>query len=294
MIDIAICCTQKSHSINKSLIKVYETKKHFFNDDINLKYAFCYYPFLLNGDVTMDKDILVKQFKRYIEFYIENNLTICLFVTNPYIDNFLINDIKSNSFLSILEKTQKNKSYIVVGNIEVGKQIQQKYPNFNIMYDIKSFFNSEIDLDELSSSNFCLYDYDYNSNIELLSSLLYKENIIIDTNHPCDSYCVNKNICKMNVSLYNMLCTSRNELKNCLQLQENYYRTVSKRSHYIKYDDFKEKYYNLGVNKIKINDPRTNFINTIEGYVDFLSKNEFKDDLRYVLLNNIKEDKWWE
>lgn len=289
MLNVGICCTKQSHAINKGLISLYETKKHYFCDNINLKYVYCSFPFLLNGEVETNSFITVEEFKSYIEYYVSKNLTVCLYMTNPYIDTFLLKDVKTNSFLSLLEKLQKTKSFIVVSSKETEKYIRENYPCFEIIYDMKSIFDMEIDFNELVFSNYCILDYDLNVETDLLSNIKNIEKVMIDVNHPCETSCTEKNLCKMNISAFNMLCASSCKKSTCNYINDNYYRTVRKRIHFISYDEFMETYYPLGLRNVKVNDSRTNFVNAIEGYVDFLIKKEHREDFRYILMNKTLE-----
>lgn len=269
---------------NQFLIRMFEEERHKFYDDISIVGLFGCFETIFDGRNDFYAVSGVKYINTIYEFCRQNNLTVYLTYSNPFIDKVLVKEHAGNQYLKLAGDCDYK---VVLASPTLEEHlIDNGIDNEKIVYDQEMVLNyHKYDINLLSENNCVLLSPEYNCDLDYIRNIKRKENIILYAQDPCLDNCPLKPVCLKNRIDYHLKLT--NQIEKCPYgvLTENYYRTVCSRNKYIDRKKVEEVYLPLGINTFVIGNQNTTIDGKLEGYIDFLIKPEYKVDARMELMN---------
>lgn len=216
---------------------------------------------------------------------------------NVLLNKTHLGDITGNAICKLTSKASSEVANgCTVNSADLVNYIKKTYPKLYVVWSTTKELSDVDAINELSKGQLTVISYTYNNDFDRLKQLKHSENIeILCVEEGCIPNCPTRNARQTYVSKYNLLDFNPGTQffpPPCLSHTSGstyFYSHIYNRSWYISIDDIREKYLPLGFNKFKIsgrsNNPLT-VINSIENYVLYLVKPEYRDRVRNVLLIN--------
>ena len=213
---------------------------------------------------------------------------------NMCINKNHLGDITGNAILKITSELDTDvPNGCTINSPDLFDYIKENYPKLYCVWSTTKEISDIDTINKLSKDNLLVLSYTFNNDFEQLSKLKYPENIeILCSEEGCVENCPQRNNHQLITSKLNMLDLSAHSI--CLNCPSRltgtptyYYNSVSNRAYFISIDDIRTKYLPRGFNKFKISGRSgkdVSIINTIENYVMYFVKPEFKDEIRNKLL----------
>lgn len=277
--------------LNMFLFELIEKYPNKFYDDFKITSMYGSFPECIwNGGRGVGGTFIAKDVQKAVEILNKRGVTLRYTFTNCKLSKEDTYDHVCNQVLKLTKKYQTIKNDINVGSEVLKNYIEEKYKNdFNIVMSTTLCVKDVDEINKITEKYLLVPDYSINNDFEKLSRLKYKENIEILANESCNPNCPARRRHYEELSSY--FLKEEVEPIDCYYANdpnhENYYRANVKQCHHIKREDILNKYLPLKINKFKIVGRGVTILKVIEGYVEYFVKQEYRDEIRYDLLNFI-------
>lgn len=274
-------------SLNVKIIELMEKHPEKFNDNIFIGSVYGSFPVIWNGGRPLEGDFTCLDVANAVKFYNSRGIKVRYTFTNLFCGGDRVYDTKGNRILQITKECQTLKNEINVANPELRKYFEENYPEFGLITSTTLCLKEVEEIDKASEKGLVVPDYSINDNFEKLSMLKHPENIELVATETCTDNCPvrPKHYVSQSTS---QLIENENPII-CYLVEEVSPKIVGlpkirARKKRIKYKDIEDKYLPLGINKFKLVGRKGDSIMTVEDYVEFLIKPEYKDEVRIDLL----------
>lgn len=249
-------------------------------------YPYCYF----NGSINNCSGELLRYFDYQVicNNYSSVRNSIRFNFTNVFIEE---KDF-DNCFLNVLlDINQNGSNYIELNNMLLMKYIKEEYPNYQFVYSM-SYDNENLITPELINElnkdemfDLITIPFNYVKDLSYLKKIKNKNKIEVTINNTCKNcnfYQSNICLAKENELQYNF--SEGSVLASCKK-QVNY-----RESTLISLEDIVTKYKNIGIKHFKLVDfcqNSSNAIDYIDFIVDYFIKDEYKNEIRNMMLKEV-------
>jgi collagenase-like PrtC family protease len=207
--------------------------------------------------------------------------------SNPLIGKEHLSDKHCNLLLDI---ANNGMNEVIVVSPILEEYVRNKYPNFKIISstckEIKNFGKLQEELEK--DYKLVVLDYNWNNKFDELEKIEKKDKCEFLVNACCVPNCQRRTEHYLSIGknalIYSEALKNKTEPQKipfiCKDSSNNYYQ-YCKFSTFITPDSIWEKYLPMGFSNFKIEGRTSNFFNTLESYVNFLIKPEFRDEVRH-------------
>lgn len=205
--------------------------------------------------------------------------------TNSLLTPEMMNDYRSNQFV---KKYIRPQDKVIINSPYLIEHFEKNYPDIEIIYSTTLDIKDIDKVNELTEKRIYVLNHNMNNNNEYLAQLKHKENIEVICADPCIFQCPLKKWHYDRISetlLYNAphyQCTYWTE-----EQLDDIFNTVMTRPQAIR-NDRVEELSNMGIQYFKISGREAYVPEWIEFLLYYLAKPEYKDRIRFRLL-----DQWW-
>lgn len=224
-----------------------------------------------------------------VQYYNSKNIKVRYTFTNLFADGDRLYDYKGNFILQATLANQTIKNDVNVANEELRKYLMKTYPDFNYIYSTTMCIKDIDKINEISATNIIVPDYTINNDFEKLKQLTHPENIELVATETCTDNCPQRR--KHYISQSKFQSFENLTPITCYLVEEvnpsilNYSR-ITNRKHRISIKEIRDSYLPLGINKFKLVGRGGNNYITIEDYVEFFVKDEYKNEIRLDLIRS--------
>jgi hypothetical protein len=267
-------------NLNLALLDIMESQREKFYDDIVVDSIYGSFPCIWNGGRFYEGGTSFGNIIATTTPFTERGISLRHTFTNCLLTEEHLKDTLCNK---ICELTHNSLHGANVNSILLKEYLEEKYPDFYIMWSTTLCTKDLAQINSLSEKNLLVLDYNLNNNFEFLAKLEHPENIEILVCETCIPNCPNRK----EHYLHESNCQLFNETSHydCPWVNNStFYAGAYQQPHYVSIDNIRQNYLPLGINKFKIMGRGRPAIETIENYVNYLVKPEYKDDLRIQLL----------
>lgn len=273
--------------LNAKVIELMEQHPEKFHDDVFIGSVYGCFPIIWNGGRPLEGQFTYSDVVRTVKFFNSKGIKVRYTFTNLFCGGDRVYDTNGNRILQITKENQTLKNEINVANPELRKYFEENYPEFGLITSTTLCLKEIEEIDEASEKGLVVPDYSINDNFEKLSMLKHPENIELVATETCTDNCpirpkhyVSQSTCQLIENKNPILCYLVEEVSpNIVGLSR-----IRERKKRIRYKDIESKYLPLGINKFKLVGRKGDSIMTIEDYVEYLVKPEYKDEIRLDLL----------
>lgn len=259
-----------------------------FNEDCEIGSFYGSFPNCIwNGGRGVPGQYEIEDVINIINKYNKNNIALRYTFTNCKLNAEDTLDHVGNKILDTTVKYQTIRNDVNINSNELKRHIENKYKDkFNIVYSTTLCIKDIDTINKLTEKNLLVADYYFNNKFELIDQMKNKDNLEFIVNESCRPDCPARHKHYENISDFYL----KNETKimNCVYKidsnKENYYRTNTIWNHHITLDQIRNEYLPRGINKFKLIGRGVSVLKVIEGYVEYLVKPEYQNEIRYDLL----------
>lgn len=276
--------------LNLKVLELMETMPECFNSDIKIDSVYGCFPCIWNGGRIYEfKEVSIEDIKAAVTFLNSRGIRVRYTFTNINIDEDMVHDTVGNMILKATVECQTLKNDINVENDVIRNYIEERYPDkFNFVYSTTKCIKEVEDINRITENNILVPDYSVNNDFEKLEKLAHPENVEILVNETCIDDCPFR---RLHYEAYSDYISKKDdELMQCAfpaKTNGNYYTATCTRKRHVTLPDIRSKYLPLGINKFKIVGRGVPIFNTIEGYLEYLVKPEYRDYIRIELLRSV-------
>lgn len=273
-----------------NLLYYFITDKYhsYFNDDVVIGSIYGTFPGAIwNGGRYSLGYCAINDMERIVNHYSSLNIPIRFTFTNSLINESHLNDEYCNAIMKIAN-TGENE--VIVNNKILEQYLRETYPNYKYILSTTSGVRDPIDLNRMCDRYDCVVlNYNDNKNDEILYDLEQKDKIEILLNESCTANCPLRKDHYTFISKQQLgLLTPQDKFKCPALNSSNIYDISSKYDyHFIQASELYNKYVNLGFNNFKIQGREEPILYTIESCIMYMVKSEYKDYIRYELLQSL-------
>jgi hypothetical protein len=259
-----------------------------FREGVQIASVYGDFPFSVwNGGRGDSKTCEERFMRRVVADFNSFGVPIRYTFSNPLIGKEQLSDKHCNLLLDIANNGMNE--VIVVSSI-LEEYVRNKYPKFKIISstckEIKYFGKLQEELGK--DYKLVVLDYNWNNKFEELEKIEKKGKCEFLVNACCVPNCQRRTEHYLSIGKNALICwesmknnaQSQKNLFNCKESENNFYQ-YCKFSTFITPDSIWEKYLPMGFSNFKIEGRTANFFNTLESYVNFLIKPEFRDEVRH-------------
>ena len=270
-------------NLNLKTLDLFEEQHIKFYDDIKIDSIYGSFPCIWNGGRFYTGGTSFENIVATVSPFTERGVSLRHTFTNCLLTEKHLNDTLCNK---ICELTHNPLHGINVNSALLKKYLEEKYPDFYIMWSTTLCTEDLEQINSLSEKNLLVLDYNLNNNFKFLSKLKHPENIEILVCETCIPNCPNRKehyLHESNCQLFNETSHYDCPWAN----SSTFYTGAYLQPHYVSIDNIRQNYLPLGINKFKIMGRGRPAIEAIENYVNYLVKPEYKDDIRMQLLASL-------
>ena len=301
MIEFSIPDFWQQSELNSILIYLIGKEPNCFHGDLKIGSVFGSFPCIWNSGRAEHGIYNKQQAIDVINFFNMNQIEIRHTFTNRFIKETDKYDHVCNQICEItseIGKTYGIKNSCTIYHDWLAEYISKTYPDLKIVYSTTKELQTVEQINKYSEKNTVIPSYNVNHNIELLKQLKYPQNIeLLCIETGCNPKCkyriehqdhVSSSILQINIpkecghNFNEGMCPSK--------LNKNWYSSYNNPSIYISFEQMKNIYLPLKINKFKISGRGPQFshtINDIESYINFFVKPEYKDYMRLEILHRL-------
>lgn len=271
--------------INFFLIDYMKKYPEKFNEDCEIGSFYGSFPNCIwNGGRGVDGRFEIDDVINTVKKYNDNNIALRYTFTNCKLSKDDILDHIGNKILETTSKYQTIKNDVNVHSNYLKEHIENRFKNdFNIVYSTTLCIKDLDIINNLSSTNLLVADYYFNNKFNLIDQMKYPENIEFIVNESCRPNCPARHKHYENIS--DFFLKNETELMKCVfksdSNKENYYRANTVWDHHITLEQIRNEYLPRGFNKFKLIGRGVSVLKVIEGYVEYLVKPEYQNEVRY-------------
>ena len=271
------------YDLNLHLLQLMDEQSEKFYEDVKVDSIYGSFPCIWNGGRYYSGSTSYENIVATVQPFTERGISLRHTFTNCLLTEEHLNDTLCNK---ICELTHSSLHGINVSSPLLKEYLEKKYPKFYIMWSTTICTEDLSQINQLSEKNLLVLDYNLNNKFDILAQLKHPENIEILVCESCILNCPSRRehyVHESNCQLFNETTTY-----TCPWVKDqNFYTGIQKRSHHVDIDSIRKNYLPLGINKFKIMGRGRPVVETIENYVNYLVKPEYKDDIRMQLLRSI-------
>ncbi len=281
--------------LNKNFIEYKQKYSEAFRDNCEIDSIFGSFPSCCwNGGRIIAGNTDYENIYETIKFFNINNISVRHTFSNLLLNENHNYDTLGNTILQI--SSELSSKYNIINGSTTGSRtlfeyIANTYPEIQLIYSTTLEVRDIEVINKMSENNIVVVSYYFNNKFDLIKQFEHPENIeFICSEDGCIDNCPDRNNHYYFISLKNSYQLSNNTEKNfnCPNKKINYYyKNTASRKSYISYNNIIENYLPLGFNKFKISGRainKENPINTIENYINYFVKTEYRDIVRNELL----------
>jgi collagenase-like PrtC family protease len=280
--------------VHATLMKEMEVHPEYFRDNIKIKSVFGTFPTSVwNGGRYSQGQTTESQIKSVLKFYNDLGIAVRFTFTNPLLREEHLYDPFCNR---VLELADNGLNEVIVFSPLLEEYIRKNYPN----YKITSSTCKEIrDMDELNAEiekdyNLVVLDYNWNNKYDELKKIKQPEKCEILINAVCIPECPRRgeHYAQIGREQINYWEYMKNPIRGKAYDYENFFCPhmsvyLYDRLEYptvILPDDLYTKYIDIGFRQFKIEGRGNLHVSTLEDYVFYLVKPEFREKARVNML----------
>lgn len=262
--------------------------KRYFREDIQIGSVYGSFPGAIwNGGRPFLGECDEQTVVNVIDYYDKIGVPVRFTFTNTLVDKSHLSDRFCNMILQI---ANNGKNEIIVNNPILEDYLRTNYPNFKYILSTTSGLRDLDKINELSDVyDYIVLNYNDNKNESLLSELKNKDKIEILVNELCAPNCPNRKAHYDFQSRKQLGLEPKDKVYECnAGAPTNFYAVMGdefKRNHIITPDELYGKYVNMGFSNFKIQGRGLPMVYTMESYLTYMVKPEYKDFIRYEILS---------
>ncbi len=286
------------YRINMTLLGLMQDHPEWFDPDMEITSTYDCFPGQIwnGGRVIPANKMPLMDVTTVLESYKNYNVGVFFTYTNPFIDS---KELFANSYCNeVTAMAESEKNGVIVASPVMSKFIELAYPK------MKRVLSTTKDLCKADKINEMCEEYDFvvpsfrmNNRFDEIEKLTHPEKVSFLCNEAC-SPCPNRLkeydiIARDNTLMMSPDPDQKAIMENRGKLAD-IYAVCPKRAFFpdmlqlptfIKKEDMKGKYADLGVSCFKLSGRRDPVINLMEAYVYYFAKDEYRDVVRNTLLN---------
>lgn len=270
------------YNLNIELITLLKSKPEYFYDNIEIGAVYGSFPGAIwNGGRWLSGITNYDNIKATIDGFNNLNVPIRFTFTNCLLEDTHVYD----AYCNLITKAANNGfNEIIVNSPMLEAYLRDKYPDYKYILSTTRAIRGLDEINSLSDKyHLIVTDYRDNPNDDFLLGIQQKDKVELLINEYCSPNCPKRaehyrryaEAQLQFASTFNMVCV--NGCKTFFETLK--YPTV------IKVEDLYSKYIDMGFSHFKIVGRSVPMIDVIESYVYYLAKPEFKDLVRYQLVN---------
>ena len=269
------------YKLNMDLISLWRAQPELFRPDVEIGSVYGSFPgFCWNSGRATIGQADYKNIVATVKAFNDLGISVRYTCTNSLLTEKHFNDYYANK---ILEITESSMNGVTVNLPTLDQYISYHYPKFYHVWSTTKGVKSISDTNAISADRLTVAYYGFN-NTTAIRKLEHPENIEILVCEACIPNCPNRKEHYEDISKLHITEPSKGFTcpHNCEIYY--YYETVTKRRHYVTWDQIKKEYLPRGIYQFKISGRNDNPVNVIENYVNYFAKPEHKDNVRNKLL----------
>lgn len=292
MIKFHIPDFYKYINLNSLLIHFMRNEyKICFYDNIDIGSVYgCFPGMCWNGGRTSLGECPIETAQQIIEFLNSQGIPIRFTFTNSLVDKKLFDNEYCNIITSI---AHNGLNEIIVNNEQLEEYLRTTYPNYKYILSTTAAIKGADNLNEMCKKyDYVVMEYNDNKNDDVLMNLNQKDKIEILINESCISNCPYRQEHYKAIARRQLDANEKDFLCKTLN-STNFYDAFTnpcKKNHFITTDELYNKYKNLGFENFKIQGRGLPIIYTIESYLTYMVKPEYKDALRFEFLSRLEQN----
>ena len=284
------------YSLNLLLIDYMKEHPEYFREGIKIASVFgCFDGSLWNGGRAVGGVFDPEMTKKILHEYNSRGIPLRFTFTNPHITEKHLDNKACNE---IMKMADNGMNQVIVMSPLLEEYIRKTYPNYKItsstckqIRDMNDL-NNELDKDY----NLVVLDYNWNNKFDDLALIKDRARCEILVNACCQPNCQRrgehynyegKNQLQICAAGQSSLAIGSQYIKiedfNC-QYGYNNILTIQDYITYVSPEDIESKYLPMGFNQFKLEGRTAGDIVTMENYIHYFPKSEFKDIVRLEML----------
>lgn len=243
-----------------------------------------------NGGRTSFGSCDISTMKQITEYFNSQQIPLRFTFTNSLLNESHLYDKYCNS---IMELANNGMNEVIVNNAILEKYLRKTYPNYKyILSTTASVKGAEALNDACKKYDYVVMEYNDNKNEEVIKNIDNREKIEILINESCMANCPAREAHYRHISIEQLGVNSNQNKFKCISPKSTNIFDVStdqhKQNHFISCDELYSKYVNLGFKNFKIQGRGMPMIYTLESYLMYMVKPEYKNLIRYEFLSRLE------
>ena len=278
----------KFFDLNAVLYNFMQTHPECFAKNIQIGSIHDSFPGTIwNGGRTVFGECTEETIVKYVEHYEKIGIPIRFTFTNSLLGKEHLQDEYCNM---ILKLSDNGKNEIIVNSEILEDYLRDKYPRFKYVLSTTSGIRDIDRINELSERyDYVVINYNDNKDKEFLTALKNKDKIEILVNESCMPNCPKRKehytfIAKKQLGLE----SEYEKFACCSDKSNNFYDVMSDKrkieNHIVTPAELYGEYAEMGFSNFKLQGRGLPMIYTLESYLTYLVKPEYRDWLRYEIL----------
>lgn len=287
------------YRLNMTLLELMQAHTDWFDPDVEIVSTYdCFPGQIWNGGrgIPVNKMPLMNV-KSVLESYQKYHVGMYFTYTNPFITTEeLLTDAYCNE---ITEMSESEQNGVIVASPIMNKLIELAYPKMNRIYSTTKDLGTAEKVNKMCEEyDFVVPSFHMNNRFQEIAKLSHPDKVAFLCDEACTSSCPNRLkeyelIARDNMTMMSQT-TDKNEPEDIHKQLQAIHAVCGKKAFFpdmlqlptfIRKEDMKGKYADLGVTYFKLSGRNDPIINLIEAYVYYFAKDEYKDIVRNVLLN---------
>ena len=292
----------QEYKLSLALIDLHKKYNYVFKPGIIFNTVYDSFPCIWTGGRSAPKDIVhtKEMIAEKIVPFLERGVGIRYNFTNLLLrEEHLYNQECNNIMdytMEILKDYPDLPLGITISSDILREYLDKKYPN---LYFIWSTTLGKIGIDEVnrrSTNDMLVLDFNYNNDFDFLKQLNHPENIEILTNEGCIPHCPYRDLHWKFISELQLItgedAINVNSPTGCLnKIMKTKYGSHDK-SKTVTFEEMQEKYYPLGIDKMKLAGRREEEISLLGQYIEIFIKPEYRGSVMEYIAKTYIETKY--
>ena len=290
------------YGVNLAIAMMLKNCPEYFREGVEIASVFGTFPqSLWNGGRTTGGKCDMNYVKHVLKTFNNIGIPLRFTFTNPVLEEKHLSDKFCNDIMKLADN---GLNEVIVNSPILEEYIRTVYPRYKLT---SSTCKRITELDKLKEElekdySIVVVDYDFNNKYELLEQIPHKEKCEILINPCCDPNC------KKRVEHYRRIGLQQIEFCEHIEnhpgepfdLEKSAHETaigcgcgtrsafeIRKLPNNITPDDIWDKYVPMGFSQFKIEGRTANLLNTVENYMYYMVKPEYRDQARFLLMYNM-------
>lgn len=280
---------QKHYKLNLWFMRYYKVLRKRFIDNMIIEYIYDSFPLIWNGGRFVRGQIDLNLAEKTIRTLNEEGLRIAFTFTNCLLTEEHLKDPDSNKVMRMASNTGVKNS-VIVNSPLLENYIRREYPEFGIILSTTRQLKTpeELNLALQKDYELVVLDYNMNHDWQTLDAIQEKSKCEFLVNACCGDDCPVRGEHYRAISqqqLMNADPALRDNISDypCRWKRYDYFTFRTFRN-FMGIDEIREKYEPRGFAHFKLEGRGGDAIHLVEQYVQYLIKPEYRDQMRYELL----------